>query len=274
MSRVHRNIAKNLSFLNQYAQLTGGEDFSSFMDCSPEEFAAYLDGEPIGIQHLVEIHRYFGIPYEDFLHRDLSHLSPTQFAQLLEQQEVATAPKRKISDGVSIPLVLQEASAVYLRASAGRAPVGPSLSLSEISRAVPGRQSRQMPPRFRDRRFFNEPGVQPGDIVIGEKQESIYDILDGESYVLVLVDGIVLRRPYLLSDDSIFQSFRLFPDNPEYEAVEVRGEDVLESGRLVFDRGEVVLIFLLPFSLTAGPLPIAKSYDHPGLQTNRKCFFG
>ena len=76
MRSVNRTVSKNLAFLNQYVQMTEEEDFSAFIDCTPEEFAAHIDGEPIGLDHLVQIHRYFGLPYDDFLHRDLRQLSP------------------------------------------------------------------------------------------------------------------------------------------------------------------------------------------------------
>ena len=43
MRSVHRIIPTNLVFLNQYVLLLEEEDFSSFMDCTPEEFGAHLE---------------------------------------------------------------------------------------------------------------------------------------------------------------------------------------------------------------------------------------
>ncbi len=229
MSRVNRTVAANLQFLAQYVQAVEEEDFSSFMDCTPEEFASYIDGEPIGVHHLVEIHRYFGIPYEDFLHRDLSRMSPTEFTQLIEDSQPSNSKNAAHSDGISIPLVPQKASASYSERQQEDhhlAGAFPTLKLPESFLA--GKITKRLR-AFEIQGFSMTPDVQPGDIIVGEKQDNIYDVLDGECYVLVLVDGIVLKRVYLTStDDYLFQSFRLFSDNPEYEPVEVKGEDVLE----------------------------------------------
>ncbi|MEL6639652.1 MAG: S24 family peptidase, partial [Bacteroidota bacterium] len=210
MSRVNRTISSNLVFLSQYAQSIGEEDFSSFMDCTPEEFGAYLEGEPIGVQHLVDIHRYFGIPYEDFLHRDLSRMSLAEFSQLLEDHQATKGKAASASDGIAIPLVPQKASASYSerqREDHHLAGTFPTLKLPESFLA--GKISKRLR-AFEIEGFSMAPNVQPGDIVVGEKQDNIYDVLDGECYVLVLVDGIVLKRVYLTTtDESIFQSFRL-----------------------------------------------------------------
>lgn len=237
MRSVNRTIPKNLAFLNQYVQMMEEEDFSSFMDCTPEEFGAYLEGKPLELDQLVQIHRYFGLAYEDFLHQDLSQLSPQAFTELLEQNQAGSKKGHAVSDGISIPLVPQKAGASYTerqREEHHLAGEFPSLKLPESF--LIGKITKRLR-AFEIEGFSMTPEVQPGDIIIAEKQDNIYDILDGERYVLVLKDGIVLKRVYLVSADSIFQSFRLFSDNPDYEPVEVKGEEVLEIWKTCYRIG-------------------------------------
>lgn len=237
MSRLNRTVSNNLAFLAQYVQLIEEEDFSCFIDCSPEEFAAHLEGEPIGLDHLAQIHRYFGLSYEKLLHDDLSQLSPQEFTDLLASNPTNRKKGHAVSDGISIPLIPQKAGASYSerqRADYHLAAEFPTLRFPES--ILIGKATKRLR-AFEVEGFSMTPEVQPGDIVIGEKQDNIYDILDGDRYVLVLKDGIVLKRVYLLSDESIFQAFRLYSDNPEYDPVDIKGEEVLEIWKTCFFLG-------------------------------------
>ena len=73
------------------------------------------------------------------------------------------------------------------------------------------------------------PPLKPGCFVIGKFLESIKDIKDGSTYVLVTRDeGIVYKRVYKKA-----QFLELHSDNRQYEAYKVKHADVLEIWEFV-----------------------------------------
>jgi transcriptional regulator with XRE-family HTH domain len=73
------------------------------------------------------------------------------------------------------------------------------------------------------------PPLKPGCFVIGKYSESIKDIKDGSTYVLVTRDeGIVYKRVYKKP-----QFLELHSDNKQYEAYKVKHADVLEIWEFV-----------------------------------------
>ena len=73
------------------------------------------------------------------------------------------------------------------------------------------------------------PPLKPGCFVIGKFLESIKDIKDGSTYVLVTRDeGIVYKRVYKKA-----QFLELHSDNKQYEAYKVKDADVLEIWEFV-----------------------------------------
>ena len=73
------------------------------------------------------------------------------------------------------------------------------------------------------------PPLKPGCFVIGKFLESIKDIKDGSTYVLVTRDeGIVYKRVYKKP-----QFLELHSDNRQYEAYKVKHADVLEIWEFV-----------------------------------------
>ncbi len=73
------------------------------------------------------------------------------------------------------------------------------------------------------------PPLKPGCFVIGKFLESIKDIKDGSTYVLVTRDeGIVYKRVYKKD-----QFLELHSDNKQYEAYKVKHADVLEIWEFV-----------------------------------------
>ena len=73
------------------------------------------------------------------------------------------------------------------------------------------------------------PPLKPGCFVIGKFLESIKDIKDGSTYVLITRDeGIVYKRVYKKA-----QFLELHSDNKQYEAYKVKHADVLEIWEFV-----------------------------------------
>lgn len=73
------------------------------------------------------------------------------------------------------------------------------------------------------------PPLKPGCFVIGKFLESIKDIKDGSTYVLVTRDeGIVYKRVYKKTN-----ALELHSDNKQYEAYKVKHADVLEIWEFV-----------------------------------------
>ncbi len=73
------------------------------------------------------------------------------------------------------------------------------------------------------------PPLKPGCFVVGKFLESIKDIKDGSTYVLVTRDeGIVYKRVYKKA-----QFLELHSDNKQYEAYKVKHADVLEIWEFV-----------------------------------------
>ena len=73
------------------------------------------------------------------------------------------------------------------------------------------------------------PPLKPGCFVIGKFLESIKDIKDGSTYVLITRDeGIVYKRVYKKA-----QFLELHSDNRQYEAYKVKHADVLEIWEFV-----------------------------------------
>jgi transcriptional regulator with XRE-family HTH domain len=68
--------------------------------------------------------------------------------------------------------------------------------------------------------------VQPGSIVFGEYTDNLSSIKNGKLYVMVLKDGIVLKRVFNFLDDE--GKFLLVSDNRQYAPYTINSDEVSE----------------------------------------------
>ncbi|MCU0442337.1 MAG: LexA family transcriptional regulator [Bacteroidia bacterium] len=73
------------------------------------------------------------------------------------------------------------------------------------------------------------PPLKEGSFVVGKFIESINDIHNGNTYVLITKDdGIVYKRVYKLENEGNGKTLALHSDNKKYDPYSVKAEDVVE----------------------------------------------
>lgn len=211
-------FSDNLKFLRQSHQLTQ-QDLADKLDVKRSQIGAYEEGRAMPkIPVLQQLAAYFELTLDELVGKNLKN----------QEKAAAVSGGLKILSVVVdanneelIPIVPVKASAGYLNGYADPEYLGqlpsfympvPELSRGKTFRVFQLKGDSMLP-------------VQPGSYVFCEYVESIDELKDGETYVLITKDeGLVYKRVFRDSATRLL----LKSDNPVYEPYPVEGDSVLE----------------------------------------------
>lgn len=211
-------FSDNLKFLRQSHQLRQ-QDLAEKLDVKRSQIGAYEEGRAMPkIPVLQQLAAYFGLTLDELIGKDLKNQEKTIVSGggLKVLSIVVDANNEEL-----IPIVPVKASAGYLNGYADPEYMGqlpsfympvPELSRGKTFRVFQLKGDSMLP-------------VQPGSYVFCEYVESLDELKDGDTYVLITKEeGLVYKRVFRDSSTRLL----LKSDNSAYEPYLVEGDSVLE----------------------------------------------
>lgn len=218
-------VSKNLKYLRRLSGLTQ-EQTAEKVGIKRSLLGAYEEGRADPrLNNLMKFSSIYDVSVDRLISEDLTDQYSGAKKEYGRSRETGGVKVLSItvdnSEKENIELVPQKASAGYLNGYAD-----PEF-IEELPRF-------QLPflPKNSTYRAFEISGdsmlpLQPGTVVIGKYVESLGDVRDGQTYVLVLhKEGVVYKRVYLKNVGE--KSILLVSDNATYEPYKVDVEDVIE----------------------------------------------
>lgn len=213
------SVAVNIKHLRKKAGFTQ-EKFANEVGIKRSLVGAYEEGraEP-RLQTLKSISKVLGVTSDDLISKDLTIERATPLI-VKEKVKVLSITVDK-DENENIELVPQKAAAGYLNGYAD----------PEYLTELPKFHLPMLPPNATYRAFeINGDSMLPipsGSIVIGKYLESIHDIKNGKTYVLLTdKEGVVYKRLFnYIEEKGILY---LVSDNKSYAAYEIDPECVME----------------------------------------------
>ena len=215
MKFIQRNI-RHLRVLKGYSQ----ELFAEELGWTRSMVSSYEEGrsEP-PIDRLIHLSTYFNIPIDILIKNDLRLTKDTSFIEIGNRRVLFPVTVNEANEDL-IEIIPIEASAGYLKGYADPEYIEqlqniklPFLPTGK-HRTFPIKGDSMLP-------------VKDGSYVVAKFIESIHDVKDGRTYiVLTKDDGLVYKRVYNRIKDR--KSLLLYSDNKNYFPFEVKIEDVLE----------------------------------------------
>jgi transcriptional regulator with XRE-family HTH domain len=213
------SIDKNIRTLRKFRNLSQ-EALADVLSIQRSRLASYEEGraEP-PYDLLIKMGDYFHVALDALIRADLSKTKPEDLMKIGENRILF--PIMVDSNGNDlVELVPVKASAGYLNGYADPEYIE---SLQHMNFPfLPVGKHRAFPIRG-----DSMPPLANGSFVIGKYMESIKDIRDGQTYILVTRDeGLVYKRIYSnMKEDG---TLTLHSDNKAYSPYKVKAEDVLE----------------------------------------------
>lgn len=213
------SIAENIKYLRKQAGFTQ-EQFANEVGIKRSLVGAYEEGraEP-RLQTLLKIGKVLGVTSDDLISKDLTTDKPSPVS-VKERVKILSITVDK-EDNENIELVPQKAAAGYLNGYSD-----PSY-LTELPKF-----HLPMLPKNATYRAFEIVGdsmlpISSGSIIIGKYLESINEIKNGKTYVLLTnKEGVVYKRVFNYVEEK--GKLYLVSDNKSYSAYEISPEDVME----------------------------------------------
>jgi len=218
-------ISNNLKFLRKKIGLTQ-EQMAEQIGIKRSLLGAYEEGRADPrISNLLKFSEIFSLTVDQLIGTDL--ITENGASSEEQQTEIRKNDLRVLSitvdksDHENIELVPQKAAAGYLNGYAD----------PEYIEELPKFQLPILPENATYRAFeISGDSMLPlrnGTIVIGQFIESIKDLKNGKTYVMVTRDeGIVYKRIFKYADNP--QLFCFASDNRQYSTYDVNGEDIVE----------------------------------------------
>lgn len=217
MSKIARNI-KHLRLLKNWSQ----GQLADEVELSRARIGSYEEGraEP-SIEVMVRLSHIFHVSIDALVKSDMSGLKDTQLMKVAENRLLFPIMVDRSNNDL-VEVVTAKASAGYLNGYSDPEYVEklPNMNLpfkvTGKHRAFPIKGD-SMPP------------LKDGSFVIGKFVESIKDVQDGSTYILVTKDeGIVYKRIVVKGN-----TLELISDNKVYSPYTVHAKDVLEIWEFV-----------------------------------------
>ena len=216
MSKIAQNIRvlRNLKKLSQ-------EDLSTELDISRSRLGSYEESraEP-PYDLLIKIADYFQIAIDALVRGDLSKTDPNALMKIGKNRILFPIQVDKDNNDL-VEIVPIKASAGYLNGFADPEFVQ-ELPVMNLPFKIVGKhrafviKGDSMPP------------LKDGSTVVGKYVESLTEIKDGQTYVVLTKnDGIVYKRLYRENEKKT-DAFIFKSDNPVYSPYPVKAEEILE----------------------------------------------
>ncbi len=212
-------VAKNIRFLRIQKGLTQ-ELFAQELDITRSRVGSYEEGRSApSIDMLITLSQYFNLPIDVIVKNDLTLSNNKSFIEL-GNHRVLFPISVDMNEEDLIEVIPIKASAGYLNGYADPEYIE---QLEKIKLPfVPTGKHRAFPIKGDSMLPLKE-----GSYVVGKYLESIREIKDGKTYILLTkYDGMVYKRVYNNLEDK--GTLTLASDNKAYDPYEVKGEEVLE----------------------------------------------
>ena len=218
-------VSENIRYLRKRANFTQ-QEFADKLDIKRSLVGAYEEGRADPrINNLIKISELFKVSIDDLVDTEIWKMSESELLDFYKGKQKQKFKVLSISidsnESENIHLVPQKASAGYLNGYAD----------PEYLNELP---SFQLPflPTNASYRAFEISGdsmlpIKSGTIVIGSYLESVEEIKNGKTYIIItLSEGVVFKRifNYISEKGKLF----LVSDNRVYSPYEVEPDDVTE----------------------------------------------
>jgi transcriptional regulator with XRE-family HTH domain len=217
MSKIAKNI-KHLRGLKNWTQTQLADE----LEISRARVGSYEEERcdpPVDI--LIKISNLFQITVDLLVKCDLNSIDPSDLINLEQNRKLFPIVVDKNNED-QIEVLTVNASAGYLKGYADPEYIE-NLPLITLPFETSGKQ-RAFPIKG-----DSMPPLTDGSYVVGKFVETLQDIRDGSTYILVTRDeGIVYKRVYKKE-----YTLELRSDNPNYQPYEVKDADILEVWEFV-----------------------------------------
>ena len=213
-------ISENIKYLRKLKGYTQ-EQFAEQIDIKRSLVGAYEEGRADPrLPNLLKMAELFHTSVDNLITKDLSSIPQGEWIGPMGGKEVLAITVDS-EDRENVELVPQKAAAGYLNGYAD----------PDYIKDLPRFQLPILPTNASYRAFEISGDsmlpLLPGTIVIGEYLESLSDIKNGQTYILVTKDeGVVYKRVFNYIDDN--GKLFLVSDNRTYEPYAISGDSVLE----------------------------------------------
>lgn len=215
----------NLSFLNQLLKKHKGLSLSEWLEWPTRDVVALELGDAPTIDQLSQLHKSFGLSYQDLIERDLTNST----AQILEQMHQRISEMR-----CEEPEPIYEISLYPQKAIASPAHddgIAPIKRTSVARICVPQSFISGYPGKgmtaFEISGYSMHPNVQSGDVVLGVPIKGIHEVKDGGRYMILLKTGkLLFKRAYHLSGLDKEFGLQLSSDNLQFPAFSILKDQV------------------------------------------------
>jgi len=214
------NVYTNLRILRKIKKVSQ-EIVADELKIPRSRFASYEEGraEP-PYNMLVKIADYYHVSIDALLRGDFSKTDPDNLLKIGKNRFLfPILVDKKGNDYIEV--IPMKASAGYLNGYADPEFIE-NLPIMSLPFSVSGKH-RSFPIKG-----DSMPPANSGDFVVGKYVESLTDIKDGKTYILLTKDeGIVYKRVF----SKVFRNaghLELHSDNPQYQPYNVKPKDILE----------------------------------------------
>jgi len=211
-------IASNLKELRNIQNISQ-DSLSKKLGITRSRLGAYEEGrnEP-PIELLIKLSNYFHVTVDALIRADFSKTSPASLMKVGKNRLLLPIMVDKENND-TIEVVTAKASAGYLNGFSDPEFID-KLPLMNLPFRVTGKH-RTFPIHG-----DSMPPLKSGSFVVGKYMESLDEIKNGNTYVLITKDeGIVYKRVYRGNNLSLLE---LHSDNKAYSPYKVKAKDVLE----------------------------------------------
>ncbi|HET6244531.1 MAG: LexA family transcriptional regulator [Bacteroidetes bacterium] len=211
-------IAKNIKVLRELKKLTQ-DQLAESLEINRSRIGAYEESrsEP-PYELLIRIADYFQISTDCLLKSDLSKTNPESLIKIGQNRTLFPIMVDKNGDDL-IEVVAVKASAGYLNGYSDPQFIE-ELPVMNLPFKIIGKH------RAFGIKGDSMPPLKDGSIAVGKYLESLKEIKDGQSYiVLTKNEGVVYKRLYGNKENPCFE---FHSDNPVYKPYVINNEEILE----------------------------------------------
>jgi len=222
MNRQKVKFWRNISWLNELLRQHRQQSLAEWMNWPSGEVVALELGDAPTIDQLSQLHKTFGVSYQDLIEQDIAIYKQKILSQL-------TPAPAGLSAQMAPPIL--EIPLYPHKAGAGSASQIKAVSDHIARICVPKSLFAAFPGEsliaFEIEGYSMHPGIQSGDVVLAAPTEGIEKVQDGHCYLFLLSDSrLLFKRAYHLSSEKRDQGLQLSSDNPDYQDFFIAANDI------------------------------------------------